>query len=418
MDRTIEMANSMPLFAPIKAMLARYVVVRKAKAAATDVPLTYGRKLELEFGKAFDTKKSQGIFNDLTAKASLYELRANGKDLMWTPKSWEESGNQEKFGKTLGEARTEIAGLWGSLSPAQQAVQQKIIEHMAVLLDQLEEIEMAPLKQAFGDEMFKKAEGLAFQAASSDAEALKALETQHGEEVISLALQIAARSKGRLWGDYAPLSRFGNHIVRTFDQAGNRIRLEAFESKQKADNAVTKAQAAGLRPEYELLPESNRMVANIPAAFLNRMRAAAEARGITGDALEILMDDFAAARVQTMPKTSLAGTSLHREGVDGYDTDMLRSYGAYVNKAAHAIAHAKYGKEVEGLFRSMDSAIKDYGKTPGWTPHAVERMSKLKDGLYKLDKTHEAERINELVKSLGKLSFIWYLSSPRQVLRR
>lgn len=411
-DRTIGMAKSMPLYAPIKDLLARYVVVRKSKAAATDVPLTYGHKLEHEFDKAFNTRESKENFNELVAKATLYELHADGRNSGWSEKSWEDEGNLEKFGKTLGEARAEIASMWNSMTPEQRKAHGKIIDHMKVLLDQLEEIEMAPLKQAFGPEAFAKAEALAFQAAVSTPEQLDALRKKEGVEVIDLALQISARSKGRLRGDYAPLSRFGNHIVRSFDAEGKRVKLQAFESKKKADQAVVAQQAAGFRVEYELLPEANKLVANIPEAFLNRMRAAAEKRGIKGDELEILMEDFAAARVQTMPKTSLAGTGLKREGVEGYDTDMMRSYAAYVNKAAHAIAYAKYGKEVEQIFRSMDTAIKEYGKTDGWQPHAVERMSSLKDTLYKLDKTHDAEKINEMVKSLGKISFIWYLSSP------
>ena len=412
-DRTIEMAKSMPLYAPIKELLARYVVVRKSKAAATDVPLNLGRKLELEFGAAFKTREAKDTFNDLVAKATLYELHADPRKVVpWTPKSWEDAGKDKQFGKSLGEARTELLQMWNSMTPEQRVVHGKIIDHMRVLLDQLEEIEMAPLREAFGPEAFAQAEALAFQAAVSTPEQLDALRKKEGDEVVDLALQISARSKGRLKGDYAPLSRFGNHIVRSFDAEDNRIKLQAFESKKKADEAVRAQQAAGFRVEYELLPESNRQVANIPEAFLNRMRAAAEKRGITGDDLDLLMDDFAAARVQTMPKTSLAGTGLKREGVEGYDTDMLRSYGAYVNKASHAIAYAKYGREVEKLFRDMDSAIREYGKTPGWQPHAVERMTSLKDKLYALDKTHDAERINELVKWMGKASFIWFLSSP------
>jgi len=412
-DRTIEMAKSMPLYAPIKDLLARYVVVRKSKAAATDVPLNLGRKLELEFGAAFKTREAKDTFNDLVAKATLYELHADPRKVVpWTPKSWEDAGKDKQFGKSLGEARTELLQMWNSMTPEQRVVHGKIIDHMRVLLDQLEEIEMAPLREAFGPEAFAQAEALAFQAAVSTPEQLDALRKKEGDEVVDLALQISARSKGRLKGDYAPLSRFGNHIVRSFDAEDNRIKLQAFESKKKADEAVRAQQAAGFRVEYELLPESNRQVANIPEAFLNRMRAAAEKRGITGDDLDLLMDDFAAARVQTMPKTSLAGTGLKREGVEGYDTDMLRSYGAYVNKASHAIAYAKYGREVEKLFRDMDSAIREYGKTPGWQPHAVERMTSLKDKLYALDKTHDAERINELVKWMGKASFIWFLSSP------
>ena len=404
-DRTIELAKSMPLYAPIKDLLGQYVVLRKAKAAATNVPLTYGHQIAADVTKAFKTAAEIEALNTLMAKATIYELHANGVNAGWTEKSWKESGKEEKTGLTLGEAMTEIAALWKPLTAPQKAAHQKMIDHMQILFGQLIEAELEPLKTAYGEERYKAAEDLL----TADEAAQKAADP----ELLELAQQIAEKkSRGQLRGDYTPLMRYGNHIVRTLDAEGNRTALRSFESKQDAINEVAAIRAKGGVAKYELIPESSKAQANIPLAFLDKMRRAAEARGITGDALEQLMDDFTAARVQTLPRTSLAGTTLQREGVEGYDTDMLRAYASYTNKAGHAIAQAKYGRQIEQTFRDMSAAIQARSERPDSQPHELERMSSLKDMLYKQDKAQELERVNDLVKILGKTSFIWYLSSP------
>jgi hypothetical protein len=400
-DRTIELAKSMPIYAPIKDLLGQYVVLRKAKAAATNVPLTYGHQIAAEVSKAFKTDAEVETLNTLMAKATIYELHADGRNAGWNEKSWKESGKEEKTGLTLGQARAELASLWKPLTAAQKDAHRKMIDHMRVLFDQLLAAELEPLRTAYGEEMFSAAEDLDLDDESAD------------PDLRELALLIAdKKSRGQLKGDYTPLMRHGNHIVRTLDAEGNRLALRSFESKQAAIDEVAAIRAKGLTAKYDLIPESSKAQANIPLAFLDKMRRAAEARGITGDALEQLMDDFTAARVQTLPRTSLAGTTLQREGVEGYDTDMVRAYASYTNKAGQAIAQAKYGRQIEQTFRDMSNVIQAHSEREDSEPHALERMSSLRDMLYKQDKAQEVERVNDLVKALGKSAFIWYLSSP------
>ena len=410
-DRAIKMAQSMPIYAPIKDLLADYLVQKRAKAAAGDVPTTRAQTIRLEHEKAFKTDTDLAAFNDLTIKATLYELHADGRDAGWTPKSWEESGKAEQTGKTLGEARTEIAALWKKLSPEQRKVQQKIIDHMKVLADQFRDAQLEPLRASFGNEAFNQAEEIAGTLWKQDPAGMVKLRATHGNEAVDLALQIAQISdRGQLRGDYAPLMRFGDHVVRTLEEGSEkRLKTEMFESKQAAMDAVERIKKMkGVTAQYELQTEGSRNVTNIPLAFLERMKAAAEARGLTGEALDSLMDDFKAARLQTMPRYAVSGHTLKREGVEGYSTDALRAYATYTAKAARAIASLKYGTAIEQTFRDMTNRI----KAQDTDVHAIERMSTLRDNLYRLEMAHNAEKINEFTKAVGKATFLWYLSSP------
>jgi len=416
-DRTIRMAQSMPLYAPIKAHLETYLRQKRAKAAAGDEPPTRAQTIRLEFEKAFKTDAEHKAFDDLTLKATLYEQHADGRNAGWTEASWKESGKLEQTGKTLGEARAEIAALWKKLNPEQRRVQQKIIDHMKVLSEQFRAAQLEPLRASFGDEAFDLAEQLSEQLWKLDADGIGKMYEKHGADAMSLAEQIAMinSDRGQLKGDYAPLMRFGDHVVRTLEaDSEKRVKTEFFETKQQAMDAVARIRGeAGVFPVYDLQTEGDRNVTNIPLAFLEKMKMAAEARGLSGEALDALMDDFKAARLQTMPRYSVAGHSLKREGVEGYSTDALRSYATYVAKSARAIANLKYGTAIDQSFRDMNNSIKAYqDPSADWSPHAVERMSSLKDNLYRLEMQHNAEKVNEFTKAVGKATFLWYLSSP------
>jgi len=428
-DKTIKMAASMPEYAPIKEHLETYYKLKAAKEAAGTAPSIEARHTTDDFANLIKTPEALKAYNDVTHKATLYELHANGKDAGWTETSWKRAGKIKQTGLELGAAQAEVKKLWDSLTPEQQAVQQRAVAHMKELRDESITAQIEPFRSIFpaifeqanrlSDGLYKelwKAEQMGGSAGRGERRA--ELATTHGQDVMELAEQMAhIKSEGQLRGDYAPLMRFGDHKVEVFEKTaggeGKRLEARHFEAKHEAlafDKEMRQDPTKTTR--YTLLTEGQRSVVNIPMEFLNKMRASLDAQGITGDQQTKLMQEFESARVATMPRNSLAGNKLTREGVAGYEDSAVKSYSAYVQRSSQLIANLKYGTRIEQTFRDMDNSIKAYDSGEERQPANVERMSSLKDMLYTQEKQLGSERINAATKAIGKSTFLWYLSSP------
>lgn len=401
-DRSVTLAASQKTFAPIKALLNQFVRQRKEKAGRIQSDMTDGAHIWKRFEKHFKTDAEVQNFTDMVWNATEYELHAN-PDIAsgWTEKSWDEAGMTERTGKSLGQVKKIIADQYKKLSPEQKIVHQEMLHHVQQMYLAGRQAELAWLNQ---DEV-KKAESWLLNE-EGDKPELADLVKEVNEHYPTLR------------GDYMPLMRFGSLIVRTYEQdengeLGNRTRTEFFDSPQEARLYVEATnKTPGKHAKLETNPEYRKDVVNIPASLVDKISKAAEKQGITGDALEDLKQSIEGIRANMLPRNSIASSKLHREGVAGYEKDVIRVYLTYVRNHALANAQLTHGAKIEQTFRDMRNNVDAISSEPDYDVDAVRHMSTLIDNLYDVEKSGSREKVNEFTKTVGKVTFVWYLSSP------
>ena len=420
-SRTIDMAVSSRQFAPIHKYLKQYGDLVQRKAGYKQSELDRAWYGVVAIGKAFKTKAEEQMLSDLVIMATTYQLHADPTRANdWTEESWAKSGMQERTGKTLGVALKEVRDLYAKFTPEQRVAHQTMIDQMHEVYLEGHKAALAPWEAVHGAEMMSQAR----KAKEGDSEELLNL-----KQIIE---NIDARYP-LLKGDYFPFMRFGDFMVRTASmdengEMGSTQRMEFFDSELEASEYVDMINANpdnGLHATIEKQQKMGRDAVNIPGALISKLRSAAEAQfkktnpGASQEdadkyakAIEGLMQEAEALRINMMPGNATAGNKLHRQGVAGFSTNVLKVYSNYVQNHANANAGLIFGAQIEQSFRDMHNAIKAFTSEPQYDIRSAVEMDTLYNYLYENDKTSAKVKINGFVKATGKTSFLWYLSSP------
>ena len=414
-DRTITMAASQAAYAPIRKLLLQYKGQRQGKAGDIQAAMGDAQHVVKLINKAFKDTKS---LSDLVFKATEYQLHADGAASGWTHETWEKSGHTDK---TLAQAQAELSQMYSKFTTEQKVAHGAMLNQLQKVYLKGREAALAPWLQAHGKELFAQAE--AYNKAVEESFDAQKPVADPGDEVKSLAATIKMINDRYplLKGDYMPLMRFGDYVVRTVTrdangELGGRTRTEFFDTQQEAiayTDRINNNPDNGLHAVLETTKSlGDRNVVNIPAVMIDKLKAAAEARGVDGEALTQLIQDAEALRINMMPRTSTSGHKLHREGVEGYSTNVLKVFASYVRNHANANAGLIHGTKIEQTFRDMGNEIKAYTSETGYDPKAAIDMDRLYKHLYENERTSSRDKINGFVQGLGKASFLWYLSSP------
>lgn len=417
-DRTVGMALTQAIYKPIYRQLKQYLDLRGKKAGHVQAIMTEAHIAAQMLKKHFNAAEMKS-FSDLVFKATEMQLHADGAATSWTPESWEKAGMQEKFG-TLKEAQAKLTAQYNKLNPDQKKAHSAMLQQLEKVYLEGREAALAPFKASFPD-IYAKA--VAYNKAVDDSYDVKTPVTAPDEAVKSLAdtIKHIDSQYPMLQGDYMPLMRFGKYLVRTVEQdengeTGKRTRTEFFDSQSEAiayAERINSSPTNLLHAEVELSKSlGDRGVVNIPAIMIDKLKTAAESRGMSGEALEQLIRDAEALRINMMPRTSTSGNKLQREGVEGYNTNVMKVFASYISNHANANAGILYGTQIEQAFRDMGNAIKAYRSEPGYDIKGAIEQDTLYKHLYENEKSSSKVKINDLTKNLGKASFLWYLSSP------
>lgn len=439
-DRVITLAMSQADYKPIRSLLGQIQKQKQAKSGYIQSAMDSGYYGIQDIKKHFKSKEELQALSDLAFKATIYELHADPAQAKeWTAKSWEESGQLERTGKTLGQAQKEISDIYAKFTKEQKTAHRTMLDQVQKMYLDGREASLAPWVNKFGRDMVKQAEAYNETYAEAKNKSYKdktdMVEPVASQDVKDLAAIVANidLKYPMLKGDYMPLMRFGEYTVRTFDmgengEVGKRTRMEMFDTQQEALDYVemingnpSKTQHAVIEKNVQVTRES----VNIPANLIDKLRSLAERQFAKqypnaspeearehAQTIEKLISDAEELRINMMPRVSTAGNKLHREGIEGYSTNLYKVYASYVSNHANANAGLIYGTKIEQTFRDMSNAVKAYTSERGYDPKAAVRMDNLQKTLYKEELESKKIRLNEFVKGTGKLSFFWYLSSP------
>lgn len=464
-DRSIGMALTQKEYKPIHKQLRDLMRLKKERAGHKQATLNDGDRVAKLVAKTFKTKAEMEALTNLVFRATEMELHADGAvDSGWTQATWEKSGQQEKFGKTLKEAQAlltkEYKALMGE-SQEKKSAHHEMIRQLEKVYTEGREAALDPFK-TFMPEEFAAAEAYNVEyekavaeffankekykellktdkaAAESFANQTKFSAPKADKAITDMAetLRSINAKYPQLKGDYFPMMRFGDvsvriHEVKKDGSLGKRISTEFFDSREDAVQVVEKINANPMN-NLQAVVESTKSLGqgratNIPAVMIDRLKAAAEARGINGDALAQLMQDAEALRINMMPRAATSGHKLKREGVEGYNKNLLKVFSNYIINHANANAGIIYGTKIEQVFKEMNKNIQAYAKAAVADPNKSQAenekaaseqavnsldMDNFYKYLYENERTSSRIKLNEFTKVVGKGAFQWYLTSP------
>lgn len=383
-DRLVDLVVGDPMFQPLAPTLRSLRGLYQRMQSGQDELLSEGKRLWDKAQAASPSHESRAQLNRVLELGTLWGIfpdRPVGRQ-PWNSAAWVSEGMQEKTGLTLSGAVAELNGEWAAMSDAQKGAYNEIINHMTSTRGRLQ--------QAMKDFIIKT--------------------TAAGVERDQRVAEVDAKFAS-IKGPYAPLSRFGDHVVHVFEGEERTARFH-FESEAEADYFRSQMAAEGLRTNYELMSSVERTAAQgIPTAFIAGLTQSLQESGLEGAELAGVLADMTKLWVSLSPESSALRHTLRRKGIKGYSDDMLRSFMSYTQRNARSIAFLANGADIRQAFLTMDGTINMLSEEGNDTAQLAE-LRRLVDQLKKHDKMVREEKISPLVKQLSKLPFLWYLASP------
>ncbi len=144
--------------------------------------------------------------------------------------------------------------------------------------------------------------------------------------------------------------------------------------------------------------------------LLSGMFAAIEASNLTSpDAKEQLKDDIYQLYLQTMPEQSFRRQFIHRKGLSGFRTDLLRNVADTTSKMAVQLSRIKFASQ---LRNSISQATDSIAGRPQFEPFVEEMRQRVDDALNPGKEGIAAK----IAGALNKVAFIFYLGGASSAL--
>ncbi len=217
-------------------------------------------------------------------------------------------------------------------------------------------------------------------------------------------LRVAFESS-RLSGPYFPLARFGRYFVTLKDMDGEVLSFQKFEHAADMNAAVRDMQAfaakqyPGSRVEHGVLDDTDQKREAMDP------RLVAEIESILGKGLvdPAVMDTIWQRYLQTLPEMSIRKRQIHRKGTAGFEGDALRVFSNHMFHAAHQMARAKFGIE-------MQEAVNKAGEQARISDDPV-RGSTLVNEMRKRHQWVMNPTGSQFATKVTSAMFVWYLAA-------
>lgn len=222
---------------------------------------------------------------------------------------------------------------------------------------------------------------------------------------------------------YFPLVRRGDFWLSV--GTGKTRQFYLFETKAARDNAARELAAERRTSLEELLDEKKfslgndvsvlRQASYQSSGLLRQIFDAIDNSNMSDpDARETLKDAVYQIYLQSMPEQSFRRQFIHRKGIAGFSTDLLRNINTTGAKMSVQLARIKYAPL---LRNSLDQARESIAPTPEYEPFVISAENRVRAALTAgrrgdaVDQTFEA-----LAGTANKASYIWYLSGAASAL--
>jgi hypothetical protein len=209
---------------------------------------------------------------------------------------------------------------------------------------------------------------------------------------------------------FFPLVRRGNFWVAT--GSGPSRQFFMFESRRDRNKFAKQLRAVNASREVRVGDDVNtlRTASRDASNMLKDLFDAIDKQDLTEpDVKEGLKDAVYQIYLQTMPEQTFRKMFVHRKGIAGFSTDLVRNTATTASKMATQLSRLKYAPILRNNLTAARSLLAD---RPELTPIVREAQRRVESAL----SGREAGISDAIAGAANKLSYLWYLSSASSAL--
>jgi hypothetical protein len=209
---------------------------------------------------------------------------------------------------------------------------------------------------------------------------------------------------------FFPLVRRGNFWVGT--GSGPSRQFFMFESRRDRNKFAKQLRAVNANREVSVGDDINslRTASRDASNLLKELFEAIDKQDLTEpDVKEGLKDAVYQIYLQTMPEQTFRKMFVHRKGIAGFSTDLVRNTATTASKMATQLSRLKYAPILRNNLTAARSLLSD---RPELTPIVREAQRRVESAL----SGREAGIADAIAGAANKLSYLWYLSSASSAL--
>jgi len=209
---------------------------------------------------------------------------------------------------------------------------------------------------------------------------------------------------------FFPLVRRGNFWVAT--GSGPSRQFFMFESRRERNKFAGQLRAVNANREVRVGDDVNtlRTASRDASNMLKELFDAIDKQDLTeSDVKEGLKDAVYQIYLQTMPEQTFRKMFVHRKGIAGFSTDLVRNTATTASKMATQLSRLKYAPILRNNLTAARSLLAD---RPELTPIVREAQRRVESALSGRD----AGISDAIAGAANKLSYLWYLSSASSAL--
>jgi hypothetical protein len=213
-------------------------------------------------------------------------------------------------------------------------------------------------------------------------------------------------------GVYFPLSRFGQYVVVTKDDAGKVVSVSRAETMAEAEAMRAEmVKAFPARDGYQVgrVILSKEFVAGrdmVGRGFMTELYEALDEQGLDPSVQAELEDTLGQLYLSSLPDLSWAKHGIHRKGTPGFSSDARRAFAQNTFHGARYLAKLKYGDQMQAELDRMQKHVDEMAPIEGFNQPAAQRV------VDEMNKRHEATmnpKGNPLSTALTSFGFVYYL---------
>jgi phosphate uptake regulator len=209
---------------------------------------------------------------------------------------------------------------------------------------------------------------------------------------------------------FFPLVRRGTFWVAT--GAGPSRQFFMFESRRERTKFAKQLRSVNANREVRVGDDINslRTASRDASNMLKEFFDAIDSQDLTeSDVKEGLKDAVYQIYLQTMPEQTFRKMFVHRKGIAGFSTDLVRNTATTASKMATQLSRLKYAPILRNNLTAARSLLAD---RPELTPVVREAQRRVESAL----SGREAGIADAVAGAANKLSYLWYLSSASSAL--
>jgi len=206
----------------------------------------------------------------------------------------------------------------------------------------------------------------------------------------------------RMEGPYFPLKRYGRYWTSYTNRDTGEKGFSMFESRRE-QRKFEKA----IRPNHDIKSgtklENADQTGAIPEGFAADVNAMVTAKFGDSQRATELKDEIYQQMLRSLPDLSARRQFIHRQNIEGFSKDALRSYASSMFHSGHQLARLQYSDVLQDKLNKAREGLRD-----------MPDSGRATDYLTEFNKRHQwamNPQVGKFAQGAGQMGFVWYLGA-------